>query len=171
MFIRTRTTLVAVFLGIGGLTSSQASEFEDYARVVGVTPQTEQVNQPRQQCWMEQGTVYQPPPQRGVGGSIVGGVVGGLIGSQFGGGNGRIASAAVGAVAGAVIGDRVENDQYPAQVAYEQPQRRCRMVDHWETRTNGYAVTYTYRGHTYTSVMPYHPGERIRVRVSVTPQI
>jgi uncharacterized protein YcfJ len=38
------------------------------------------------------------------------------------------------------------------------------------TRTNGYDVTYDYRGHNYTTVMNRDPGNRIRLRVSVEPE-
>ncbi|MBI1889375.1 MAG: glycine zipper 2TM domain-containing protein [Burkholderiales bacterium] len=148
---------------------AQAADFEDYARVISVTPQVEQVNRPRQQCWMEQAQVQPRQQQRGSGGAILGGLAGGLIGSQVGGGNGRLAATAVGAMAGAMVGDRVENDN--VAVASEQPVRRCQTVDHWETRSNGYAVTYEYRGHTYNTVVPYDPGNRMPVRVSVTPRM
>jgi uncharacterized protein YcfJ len=43
------------------------------------------------------------------------------------------------------------------------------MVDHIEERTNGYDVTYDYRGRTYNIVMPYDPGQRVRLRVQVDP--
>ena len=48
---------------------------------------------------------------------------------------------------------------------------RCREVDggYEERRINGYDVEYRYRGETYMSRLNYDPGERIRVRVSVTP--
>lgn len=169
--MRLHKLLLTASLGIASL-PALANDFDDYARVVRVTPQVEQINMPRQECWTEQASMPAPAPQRGVGGSIVGGVVGGLLGSQVGGGNGRIAAAAVGAMTGAVVGDRIENSQVQHHPGYvTQPVQRCRMVDHWETRNNGYAVTYEYRGNTQTTSMPYHPGERIRVRVSVQPQI
>lgn len=166
--MKTSTKILVAIMGAGIASFSQAADFEDYARVVSVTPQVEQVNQPRQQCWVEQ-VPAQQPHQHGVGGSIIGGLTGGLIGSQFGRGNGRTAAAAVGAMTGAIVGNRIENDD--DRVAYAQPVQRCQMVDHWETRNNGYAVAYRYRGHTYTSVLPYEPGEQIRVQVSVTPRI
>lgn len=150
-------------------------DFEDYARVVSVAPQTEQFNQPQQQCHTEYVQMQQPQPQqRGMGGSILGGVAGGILGNQVGGGSGRSVATAVGAIAGAIAGDRVENNgAYAAapNTIYEQPVQRCRMVDHWQSRTSGYAVTYEYRGRTYTSVMPYNPGERIKLRVSAVPQM
>ncbi len=167
--MKIQTSIIALLLGCAAVSASQAAEFEDYARVVSVAPQIEQINQPRQQCWIEQAPA-QPRQQRGIGGAIIGGLVGGLLGSQVGGGSGQTAAAAIGAVTGAMVGDRVENNQ-PQAPAYSQQVERCQMVDQWETRTNGYAVTYDYRGHTYTSILPYEPGNRIPVRVSVTPRM
>lgn len=152
----------------GAWSVASAAEFEDYARVVSVNPQVEQVNQPRQECRTEYVTTQHQHP-RSMGGSIIGGVAGGIIGNQIGGGNGRTAATAAGAIAGAIVGDRMENsDNNP--VVEQRPVRQCYMVDNWQTRTNGYAVTYEYHGHTYTSVMPYDPGARLRVQVSVIPR-
>lgn len=162
------TQMITMLAGCAVLATGHTQEFEDYARVLNVTPQIEQVNQPRQQCWIEQAPVMQPSPHRGVGGAIVGGVAGGLLGSQIGRGSGRTAAAAVGAVTGALVGDRLENQQQYS--AYNQPVQRCQMVDHWVTRNNGYAVTYEYRGHTQITILPYEPGSRIPVHVSVTPR-
>ena len=99
------------------------------------------------------------------------------MGSQVGGGNGRIAAAAAGAIAGALVGDRMDNNNtnsnnnYNNQPSYEtRPVRQCRNVDSWETRTNGYAVTYEYHNRTYTTVMPYDPGSRLRLHVALTPR-
>jgi uncharacterized protein YcfJ len=163
--MNTRANLIAFLACICSLPVAFAADFEDYARVMSVTPQLEQVNYPQQDCHTE----YVPAQRqsRGMGGSIVGGLAGGIIGNQVGGGNGRTAATAAGAIAGAIVGDRMENNNAP--VTEHQPVNRCRTVDNWQTRASGYAVTYEYRGHTYTSVMPYDPGERIRVRVSVTP--
>lgn len=152
----------------GAMSFAAAADFDDYARVVSVSPQVEQVNQPRQECRTEYVTA-QRPQQRGMGGSIVGGIAGGLLGNQVGGGSGRTAATAVGAIAGAIVGDRMENNGPNGAVVEQQPVRQCYMVDNWQTRTNGYAVTYEYHGHTYTAVMPYDPGQRLRVRVSVAP--
>lgn len=88
------------------------------------------------------------------------------MGNQVGGGNGRTAATAAGAIAGAIVGDRVENNQ---QVA-DQPVQQCRTIDDWQSRNNGYSVTYEYNGRTYTSILPYDPGSRLRLRVSLTPQ-
>jgi uncharacterized protein YcfJ len=38
-----------------------------------------------------------------------------------------------------------------------------------EPRIVGYDVEYTYKGENYMSRLPFDPGNRLRVRVSVTP--
>jgi len=155
---------------LGNLATANAADFEDYARVVSVVPQMEQVNQPRRECKTEYVQQVQPRGQRNVGGSILGGLAGGIIGNQVGGGNGRTAATAAGAIAGAIVGDRLENNENGEATTIEQPVRKCHTVDHWESRPNGYAVTYEYRGRTHTSIMSYDPGEKIKLHVSLTPR-
>jgi uncharacterized protein YcfJ len=173
-----KTTLMCAIAGVAslGMPLAQAADFEDYARVVNVTPQIEQINTPRQECRTEYQTVQQAPVQqeRGAGGAILGGIAGGLLGAQVGNGNGRTAAAAVGAITGALIGDRTENgnNTIVQQPNYEtRPVRECRNVDHWEQRTSGYAVTYEYQHRSYTTIMPYDPGTRLKLQVSLTPRI
>ncbi|MFZ4527889.1 MAG: glycine zipper 2TM domain-containing protein [Undibacterium curvum] len=174
--------ILSALIAMGGaVQTAHAADFEDFARVISVTPQMEQINVPRQDCRTEYETTqrYRQPErqaERSNGGAILGGVAGGLLGSQVGGGNGRIAAAAAGAIAGALVGDRMDNNtnsnnNYNNQSSYEtRPVRQCRNVDSWETRTNGYAVTYEYHNRTYTTVMPYDPGSRLRLHVALTPR-
>jgi uncharacterized protein YcfJ len=167
MKIQVRTMISLLCMSAASFAAASA-DFDDYARVVSVTPQVEQYNQPLQECRTE----YMQTPQRqsrGVGGSIVGGIAGGILGNQVGGGNGRTAATALGAITGAIVGDRMENNDN--NMVAEQPVRHCRTVDNWQSRPNGYAVTYEYHGRTYTSVMPYDPGERVRLRVSIAPRM
>lgn len=170
--------LIVAALGLSTLPLAQASEFEDFGRVVKVRPLVEQVNRPRQECKTEyvQVPVQQQAPQqaRSAGGAILGGIAGAIIGNQVGGGSGRTAATAAGAIAGAMVGDRIDNDKgQPAYAApphmQEQAVRQCRTVDNWEQRTTGYEVTYDYRGRAYTAIMANDPGQRIRLRVSVEP--
>jgi uncharacterized protein YcfJ len=160
--------LILSALCLGALPLAQATEFEDYGRVVQVKPQIEQINRPRQECRTEYVQVQQPA-QRSAGGSIVGGIAGALLGSQIGGGHGKTAATAAGAIAGAVVGDRVDNQNVQPGGVTEQAVKQCRTVDIWESRTNGYEVTYDYRGRNYTSIMSFDPGQRVRLRVSVEP--
>ena len=163
-----KTTTIATFIALV-FTSPLAQAkhvFEDYARVIDVTPQYEEVNVPRKECTSE----YVPQRERRRGslaGPLIGGIAGGVLGAQVGGGRGRIASSAAGAAIGAIVGDRLSErgpDEY-----YEREIRRCEYVDHWETRLNNYRVVYRYRGQTHTAILPYDPGRRLRLRVEVEP--
>ena len=159
--------VTAALLNATFLSAAHAADFDDTARVLYVMPQVEQFNHPRQECH----TSYvqeQQRQSRGYGGSVLGGIAGGLLGNQVGRGNGRTVATAAAAITGAIVGDRLENNQ-PAIV--ERPVQDCRRVDHWESRNNGYAVTYEYQGRRYTTVMPYDPGERLRLHVSLSPRI
>ena len=117
--------------------------------------------------------------------TIVGGIAGAVLGSKMGGGSGRYATTAIGSMVGGMAGreiyDQTQRDRYvrPASV---------RVCDPEPVRGNGYGsyndgydsyrtgnataydVTYEYAGRRYTRRMDYHPGERVRVRVDVSPQ-
>ena len=148
-------------------------EFEDYARVREVDPQYEKVNVPRKECYSEYEpeTRYERRGSKSLVGPLIGGVAGGLLGSRIGEGSGKVAAAAAGAAVGAIVGDRLsERGRSYEPVEYaEREVRRCRMVDNWESRISGYRVVYEYAGHVYTTVLPYDPGRKLAVNVSVAP--
>jgi len=165
--------LILSALGLCALPLAQAQSqpggFEDFGRVVRVQPRVEQVRTPRQECRTDYVQAQAPQQQRSQAGTVIGGIAGALLGSQVGSGNGKVAAAAAGAIAGGLVGDHVDNDgrqQYGGQVQ-EQAVQRCRTVDAVENRTNGYDVTYDYRGHTYNTVLNRDPGQRVRLRVNV----
>jgi uncharacterized protein YcfJ len=173
--MNTQAKLIVSTLFLSAMASAGAADFEDYGRVVRVSPRTEQISRPRQECKTDyvQVPVAQPQQERSAGGAIVGGIIGGVLGNQVGGGTGRSVATAAGAIAGAIAGDRADNgnrqQQQPTQVA-EQAVRSCRTVNVMETRTVGYDVTYDFRGRNYTSVMSYDPGQRVKLRVTVEPE-
>lgn len=148
------------------LSVAHAADFDDTARVLNVTPQTEQFNHPQQECHTNY--VQEQHQSRGYGGSLLGGIAGGLLGNQVGRGNGRTVATAAAAITGAIVGDRLENNQ---PTTTERQVQDCHRVDHWESRNNGYAVTYEYQGRRYTTVMPYDPGDRLRLHVSLSPRV
>jgi uncharacterized protein YcfJ len=153
------------------LIAVDARAFEAVATVVGVEPIYENVNTPAQNCWTEYPQPVQPAPQQhDYLGAIVGGVAGGLLGSQIGKGNGRVVGAAAGAGIGAIVGDRLGNRDSNGTNAAPAPVQRCQQVDHFETRTTGYQVTYEYNGQRFLTRLPYNPGSQLHVNVSVTPQ-
>lgn len=159
----------------GGNSFQSGSSFQDWARVTNVQPQYQRVNVPQQQCTTEivydQHGAYRSD-NRSLGGVVIGGLAGGILGNQVGGGSGKTAATAAGAVVGAIVGDRISNDGYRGghqQVVRGREVQRCYTVDQWENRLTGYDVTYEYNGRRYTRVMQQHPGNRVRVNVSVSP--
>jgi uncharacterized protein YcfJ len=160
--------LVPVILAAGFSMSAKATDqYIDTARVLSVTPQTERVNMPRQECRTEyQQQSYRE--DRSLGGAVIGGIAGGLLGSTVGRGNGRVAAAAVGAGVGAIVGDRVDNNNRVVNTRTV-PVEACYTVDSWQTVNTGYLVTYEYNGRTYTTVTNEAPGRYIDVNVAVGP--
>ncbi len=155
----------AAYAGEGG-------SFGDYARVRGVDAQYEKINVPRKECY----TDYIPEArygasEPGLAGPIIGGVAGGLLGSRFGQGSGKVAAAAVGTLAGTIVGYKLSERPRPTGEVYQREVQRCQMVDSWESRLSGYRVTYEYAGRLYTTMLPYDPGQRLPVNVSVVPDV
>ena len=146
----------------------------DYARVVDVQPLTTRVrvSTPQRECWdetrVDQG---RGGPRTSAGGAILGAVIGGVIGHQIGSGRGRDAATAAGAVIGAGVGARQAERNSGNAPAREYTVERCdtRYSEHWEERVDGYRVTYVYNGRRQVTQLPYKPGDRIRVRVDVSP--
>ncbi|GAB3733134.1 glycine zipper 2TM domain-containing protein [Silanimonas algicola] len=165
----------------------------DTARVVNVDPILAP-GEPRyrQQCWQEpvrylsRGRGYNDDHryarQAGPGSAtstVLGGIVGAAVGRQFGDGDGRRAAT----VAGALLGGAIANDRsrqrydngYGRDVVREtvRYEQRCETIadGRAEDRVVGYRVAYDYNGLVYSTETPYHPGDTIRVRVDVVPEI
>ena len=138
-----------------------------WADVLRVDPVYEmaQAGPPHQECYDQPVTVQD---NNHTGGTVLGAIVGGALGNQVGKGDGRKAATVAGAVVGGVVGNRVSaaNDR-----TYTDTTTNCRMVSDYpsQRRIAGYDVEYRYRGEVYVSRLGYDPGERLRVRVSVTP--
>jgi uncharacterized protein YcfJ len=168
--------------------ADQAGSDYDYARVTHVEPRYRQVriSVPRQECYSD--TRYAPDERSyrsyggersAAGGTILGGLIGAVIGHQIGHGSGRD----VGTVAGAVIGGAIGHDAAqrnaggPDDGDYDdrggRPVERERCVTRYsesvEQRIDGYRVNYRYNDRNYQTDLPYDPGERLRVRVTVSP--
>jgi uncharacterized protein YcfJ len=152
----------------------------DYARVVDVEPLTTRVrvSTPQRECWDEsrydQGRYgHGPMPRSSAGGAVLGAVIGGVLGHQIGHGRGRDAATAAGVVIGAAVGSNQaeRRNGYASVPPREYTVQRCetRYHDEWQERTDGYRVTYVYHGRRQVTELPYRPGDRIRVRVDVSP--
>lgn len=99
------------------------------------------------------------------GSTVIGAIVGAAIGNQVGDGSGRRAATVAGAVAGGAIGNNIARQRAEAE------SRGCQLVEveREERQVVGYDVEYMYKGEKYMSRLPYDPGNRLRIRVSVTP--
>ncbi|MEX0735368.1 MAG: glycine zipper 2TM domain-containing protein [Steroidobacteraceae bacterium] len=147
----------------------------DYAQVVHVQPLRRQVrvSEPVRECWEETSYASDGPfSSNHIGGTLVGGLLGIAAGNQIGHGRGKDVARAAGAIIGGAIGHNVSRDRQRQRYGDQrQVYERCdvRYRDSWEERVDGYEVTYEYAGREYVTRMPYDPGERIRIRVDVTP--
>lgn len=151
----------------------------DYADVLEVEPLFRRVRTtvPRRECWDEEVTVRSRERDRrrgsSVGSMIAGGVIGGVIGHQFGSGSGNDAATAVGALVGSAIasnrGQR-DDDEYAYQERVQLVERcETRRETREEERPDGYRVTYMYAGREYTTRTATDPGDKLRIRITVTP--
>ena len=162
-----RKALIALAAVAACAAQAQTPDFFDEARVQRVEPQVETVQVPREECASQ--WVTDARPATNYGGVVIGGVTGALIGNQVARrSHNRDAATAAGAVIGAMAGHGIANrDVQP--VGEQREVRSCRTVHDLQQRVNGYLVTYEYRGHVQTIVMPEQPGRTIPVRVSVAP--
>lgn len=166
--------LIASSAASANSVSTQQNSSEYYeAEVLSASPVYSEVrvNQPREKCWTEQ--VEKPAEQRynSKTPEILGAIVGAAVGHEFGGSK-RSHHAA--AAAGAVLGTSVGHDwdkRRQAKTTQTTAVERCETVDNYSTEQNlsGYDVSYAYNGGVYQTFTQNHPGERIRLRVSVTP--
>ena len=120
---------------------------------------------PRQECYEQ--PVVRHEGGNSTAGTVLGAVIGGVLGNTVGKGDGRTAATVVGAVAGGAVGNRVSDPGGN----YTTNQTQCQQVNtvSQQRRIIGYDVEYRYRGEVYMSRLDYDPGERLRVRISVTP--
>mgnify|MGYP000064514249 CR=1 FL=1 len=103
-------------------------------------------------------------------GAVIGAVVGGVLGNQVGDGSGRRAATAAGAVAGGVAGSRIAGEGGTGEVVLG-PGCQLVEVDREVNRLAGYDVEYRYRGDVFMSRVAEDPGERMRIRIAVSPAI
>jgi uncharacterized protein YcfJ len=162
-----------------------AESFTDNARVVSIRPVTERIPVSREECWndrqrgYEERRVTRSDTGAAIGaGTVLGAVVGGVIGHQFGNSSGgRDRGTAAGAIVGGLVGNQVDRGNAgPSRetveverVPVERNVERCRTVDEVREATVGFDVRYDYRGRQFTTRLPYDPGQRLQVRVDVTP--
>jgi len=158
-----------------------------YAKVVDVSPlvETYQVNHPVEKCWDERVSVrgYDRGHRSGsatplIVGAILGGVVGNRVGKR-GGGNARDVATVAGAVLGGSIGRDVKlrnKRNYDRKYSNGHTTRyktvqHCELHDSYVTKEKvvGYNVAYKYQGNVFHTKLNEHPGDKIKVKVTVDP--
>lgn len=145
----------------------------DDARVIEVDPIVTRVRvaAPRRECWEEVQTEYRSTGTHAesAGPMILGGIIGGVVGSQVGRGHGQDVATVAGTLIGASIGHATAVRRAAVPVERTVEQCRTRYENTYQERVEAYRVTYEYLGREYTTELPYDPGDRIRVRVAVSP--
>lgn len=114
--------------------------------------------------------------------ALVGGLLGGAIGNQFGSGNGKKAMTVFGTILGATIAangnDRNHNPNSARRSdgdyrysSSHSPQQVCDTSYERQEYTvvDGYRVTYRYLGREFERVTDEHPGNRLKLYVTVDP--
>jgi uncharacterized protein YcfJ len=153
-----------------GATPAFAERYIDWAPVLSSTPVYQRVSQPRQECWTEQVATNEVRRSPDVPvGAIVGGIAGGVLGHQIGSGRGNDVATVAGAIAGTVVGNSIDqnNRANTTVVPTTRDVQRCRTVQGYADVIQGFDVRYQFNGREYVTRLPYDPGERVRLRVSV----
>ncbi len=147
----------------------------DFADVVRAEPlrRLVRVSEPVRECREEVVQSSEGPfSYNHIGGTLIGGALGTVVGNQIGHGRGKDVARVAGALIGGAIGHNVSVDrQRQLYGGQARTVERCDVHyrDYTEERIDGYEVTYEYGGRRYVTRMPYDPGERLRIRVDVTP--
>ncbi len=157
-----KITLMTLVLGTPFIAAASRYNDINYGQVVDVEPvyQTVSIPEQRQVCERRRDDRHYRKKSN-AGKAILGGIIGGAIGNQFGRGHGRDASTALGILIGAGVGaSSADRHEYGGS---------CYVETHYreENRFMGYDVTYEYNGDLYHTQMQDHPGDRVRLRVSV----
>ncbi len=167
--------------------------YTDFARVTDVEPIYETVvkSVPVEQCWSERVPVrhtnyghrrhhdrYESATP-----TLIGAIIGGALGNELGSKKrNKQIGVAVGGLLGASIGRDIGRDRaherhgdYQTQHAgYDKEYQLVERCDvnhetYEEKEVVGYNVAYRYKGRTYETVTDNDPGDKLKVRVAVTP--
>ncbi len=146
-----------------------------YGKVLKVTPVYREIRTttPVKECWQEPVTRSRTVKHgsHSAGATLAGGLIGGIIGHQFGDGRGQKLSTAMGTLIGAQLGHDAVKKGHTSQHSYTTYENFCEVENQvsYEEVLDSYKVTYRYNGKKYKVDMPYDPGKRIKLKVSVDP--
>lgn len=149
--------------GAGALATGKLTLGPTYAEVLSVTPVTQTVTTPRQQCHQEQVTVRKKKDPHNIAGTAVGAVVGGIVFNAIGGGVIKALATTAGVIGGGYAGNRIENSVNKGGTKTVTKERCVTAYDR-TTTPNGYEVTYSFKGKTQVVHMDYDPGKQILLK-------
>lgn len=150
--------------------------YYDFARVKHIEPVYDyvRVSKPVRTCQKPTYRYSKHRHNNAMTATIVGAAVGGTIGNALGY---RKSSKGLGTLVGAVIGGSIghqighirSHSSRQNYSAYHQPE--CRLIYNRdkERRLTGYRVTYRYQGETFESFVRQHPGNKIKIKINVSP--
>lgn len=152
---------IGIATALGGVAGYRMLSGPEYAQVVSVTPVTEEVQTPREECHDEVVTRQEPVKDKHrITGTVVGAVAGGVIGNALGGGGkntgAKIAGAAVGGYAGNKAQEKIQQNS-----TYQTTERVCNTVVDVSERTVGYDVKYLIGDEPGEVRMDHDPGDVI----------
>jgi len=151
----------------------EREHFTDTAKVTRVVPiyRTVQIAEPREECYEKEVTRSYRSDYESATPMIAGGVLGGILGNQFGNGNGKTFMTIAGTVLGGSIGRDVGMKNKHRGYYAPETETHCEVVNDYreEEEPDGYRVTYKYRGEKFNTTLPYHPGKRLKLDVSIKP--
>ncbi|QOC21118.1 glycine zipper 2TM domain-containing protein [Wenzhouxiangella sp. AB-CW3] len=168
-----KSALITALLLSAGWAQAGGIKYE-HAPVVSVEPRYETHRTPvdREICWEEQGYERVREGGNSTTSTIVGALIGGAVGNRMGNSrSSRRAATAAGAAVGGTLGHEIGRERNASTHYYPVNRERCSVQRDWreERVVSGYRVGYRHDGHVYYTDMPHHPGDSIRIRVTVTP--
>ncbi len=154
----------AVAIAGGGIAGYKMLEEPKYAEVVAVTPVTERIETPREDCHQEQVTRRKPAKdQHQVVGTVLGAVAGGLLGDALGGGGSNKGAKIAGAAAGGYAGNKTQ-EKMQQGATYTTTETVCKTVTDVSERTVGFDVDYRIGDKAGRVRMDHDPGDVIPLR-------
>lgn len=142
-----------------------------YVPVLRVSPVYHYVTRttPVRECWDEPvpGGGYGYYPGNRAGAALAGGLLGGVIGHQIGDGRGQDVATALGTIVGAQMGYDSAMGDYQGNIQYRSVCETVNKEEGFEVVQDGYQVSYLYQGKEFHTQLPYHPGERLKLKVQV----
>jgi uncharacterized protein YcfJ len=148
----------------GGFAGYRMLSEPKFAEVLAVTPVTERIETPREECHDVQVTRQKPvKDQHQVTGTVIGAVAGGLLGNALGGGGSntgaKIAGAAVGGYAGNKTQEKIQQNNTETVT-----ETRCNTVVDVTENPVGYDVQYRIGEQTGQVRMDHDPGQSIPLK-------